>query len=293
MNDQEKMNALRQGLTLFFGMLTIAMPWLATSQQYATLTTVILTIVPAAVSGYSVCWSIYAHWNMKKVPETSTAIALPGGAQMVGTTVGAVTAAAAKVVGALLIGFLVLSLSPPAMAANNLPFPLKPIIAPAPAAAPADPFAQLMSSLEKVKQEDIAGVIADIQAADVDAATVVIPAIPATGSLPASDAVVRDPISHACYPAEIKFLQSLPQAATPTGKFILVQLFQAKRDFIAQIQAGLPTYLKLGCAPLLGDEINTFVQTMALVGVKLIPAALTGIFPAAAPITLPLMTLTP
>jgi hypothetical protein len=289
MNDQEKMNALRQGLTLVFGMLTVAMPWLATSQQYSALTTDVMTIVPAGVSLYSVLWSIYAHWNMKKVPEHSTAVALPGGP----APVGSINSVVAQVVGALLIGFLVLSFAAPAMAANDLPFPLKPISLGAPAAAPADPFAQLMSSLEKVKQEDIAGVIADLQAADADAATIVIPAFPASGSLPASDAVVRDPISHACYPAEIKFLQSLPQAATPTGKFILVQAFQAKRDFVAQIKAGLPTYLKLGCAPLLGDEINTFVQTLALVGVKLVPAALTGIFPAIAPITLPLMTLTP
>ena len=37
-----------------------------------------------------------------------------------------------------------------------------------------------------------------------------------------------------------------------------VQLFQKKRDFVAQIQAGIPVYLKLGCAPLLGDEAAIF-----------------------------------
>jgi hypothetical protein len=226
-----------------------------------------------------------------------------------------------------LIGFLIigvaLSFAMPAQAANGVSFPkLKPLSLPlqktvpaAPAANPPtsnDPIADLMDKLEKIKAEDVAAIVVDINAADVDAGTVVTPAIPATPAVPAviapdgvtvvtpavpanpgAAAVVKDPISHACYPAAVKFLQSLPVAAKLTGKFVGVQLFQEKRDFIAQLQAGLPTYLKLGCAPLLGDEINTFIQIMAMVGIKILPAAATALMPALAPITLPAMTLTP
>lgn len=184
----------------------------------------------------------------------------------------------------------------------------------APAAAPAattsgDPLANFMAQLEKIKADDIAAVIADINLADADAATVITPAIAATPAVPANPsatpptpavpafagapAVVKDPISHACYPAAVQFLQSIPAVAAPTGKFVGVQLFQAKRDFIAQLQAGLPPYLKLGCAPLLGDEINIAIQVFNMIGIKLLPAAATAIMPALAPITLPAMVLAP
>lgn len=169
-----------------------------------------------------------------------------------------------------------------------------------PAAAPSgDALSNFMAQLEKVTQDNIAAVIADIQLADADAGTIITPAIPAsaaTATSPAfagSAAVVKDPIAHACYPAAVQFLQSIPAVAAPSGKFVGVQLFQAKRDFIAQLQAGLPTYLKLGCAPLLGDEINIAVQVFNMIGIKVVPAALTALMPALAPVTLPAMVLAP
>jgi hypothetical protein len=146
----------------------------------------------------------------------------------------------------------------------RLPDPLKlnqpaqPAAAPAPRTA-ADPLARVMDQLAAVQQKVVDGVVADIMAADADAASLTNPADPTS---------FKDPISHACYPAGIKFLQSLPVATAPTGEFILVQLFQKKRDFIAQIRAGLPVYLKLGCAPLLGDEAAIFTKLIGLVGVK-------------------------
>lgn len=156
-----------------------------------------------------------------------------------------------------------------------------------------DPLADFMAQLEKVTQDNVAAIVADVQAADADAGVVITPEIPANGSQPEIAAVVKDPIAHACYPAIVKFLQSIPAVAAPTGKFVGVQLFQAKRDFVAQLQAGLPTYLKLGCAPLLGDEINIAMNTLALIGVRVAPAALTALMPALAPVTLPAMVLTP
>lgn len=210
---------------------------------------------------------------------------------------------AVKAIIAFFVVAMALSLALPAMAQPRLKLPI-PLPQPKPAAAlaaPADPLGDFMTQLEAVKADVINNVIADIQAADADAGAIITPAIPAnptaTPPTPAIAAVVRDPIAHACYPAAIQFLQSTPQFQPPTGKLIGVQLFQRKRDFIAQLQAGLPTYLKLGCAPLLGDEVNTFIQIMAMVGVKIAPLGIAAICPpcaaAAAPIALPALTLTP
>ncbi len=129
-------------------------------------------------------------------------------------------------------------------------------VAPAPAN---DSISKLMAQLSSVQQEVVDGVVADINAADADAAMLTNPSDPTS---------FKDPISHACYPAAVKFLQALPVATPTTGKFIVVQLFQKKRDFVAQIQAGIPVYLKLGCAPLLGDEIAILNKLLGLVGVQ-------------------------
>lgn len=153
---------------------------------------------------------------------------------------------------------------------------LKPIAAAnATAQSPSDKLTKLMTDLSNVTQEVVTGVIADIQAADADAGALTNPSDPAS---------FRDPIAHACYPAEVKFLQSLPVATPPTGKYVLVQLFQKKRDFVIQLQAGLPSYLKLGCAALLGDEVQIFTKSMALVGVSV---AANSLLPGSGAIALP------
>jgi len=128
-----------------------------------------------------------------------------------------------------------------------------------------DKLTKLMNDIASIKAEIISGTIADIQAADADAATLTNPSSPTS---------FRDPIAHECYPAEVKFLQSLPTAAAPTGTFVLVQLFQKKRDFVAQLQAGIPTYLKIGCSALLGDEVTILTKSLSLVGVTVAANAL-------------------
>jgi hypothetical protein len=132
----------------------------------------------------------------------------------------------------------------------------------------------------------VAGVVAAIQEADDDAATL---------TNPADLTSFRDLIAHACYPAQIKFLQSLPQiqAIKALSPYNVIVLFQRKRDLVTQIKAGLPGYLKVGCAALLRDEETIFVQTLGLIGVTIGAGALTGVFPAAAPIVLPALTLPP
>lgn len=133
-------------------------------------------------------------------------------------------------------------------------------VAAAPAAVSAvSSLQKFMNDLAALQAKVVDDTLADLAAADVDAATLTNPTDPTS---------FRDPIAHACYPAAAKFLQSLPAASPTTGTLVAVQMFQKQRDFVAQIQAGLPVYLKLGCAPLLGDEATTLTKIMGLVGVS-------------------------
>jgi len=156
-----------------------------------------------------------------------------------------------------------------------------------PPAAPAskvDPLQKILDDISAKSATFVSGVILAIQEADDDAATLTNPSDPTS---------YRDPIAHACYPAQIKFLQSLPQiqAIKAPAPYNMIVMFQRKRDLVAQIKAGLPGYLKVGCSALLQDEVNIFAQTLGMIGVTVGAGALTGIFPAAAPITLPALTL--
>lgn len=175
---------------------------------------------------------------------------------------------AVKIVGALLFCFFVCSLAFPAHAA-----------------AQADPIQALINKLTSANAQVVQNTIAALQHADADAATVV---NSATGD-------VKDPISHACYPAQIRFLQSMPAAVniTDPAPYNLIVLFQLKRDFVAQIKAGIPPYLAVGCSALLGDEVQTFIKTLALIGITvtassitplLTPAALVPVLPAITPV---------
>jgi hypothetical protein len=151
----------------------------------------------------------------------------------------------------------------------------------APVQQPADILQKLMDDISSKAASFISNVVDAINEADADASTLTNPSDPTS---------FRDAISHACYPAQVRFLQSLPQiqAVKAPAPYNLIVLFQRKRDLIAQIKAGLPPYLKVGCAALLGDEATIFAQTLGMIGVTVGAGALTGIFPAAAPVTLAL-----
>ena len=60
MNSEEIGNLVRQGLTLALG--SVAGSTMSSNQS--------VSIAAGAGALASVLWSIYAHWNMKKVPET-------------------------------------------------------------------------------------------------------------------------------------------------------------------------------------------------------------------------------
>lgn len=147
-----------------------------------------------------------------------------------------------------------------------------------------DPLTTLVNDISAKSADFVVNVVSAIQEADADASTL------SNASDPTS---FRDPISHACYPAQIQFLKSLPQivAIKAPMPYNLIVLFQRKRDLIIELKAGLPTYLKLACSALLGDEKTIFIQTLGLIGVTGVTGALTGLFPAAAPITLPALSL--
>lgn len=143
----------------------------------------------------------------------------------------------------------------------------------APAAAPVDSLTKALNALAKISQDVVTGVVADIGAADVDAATLTNPSDPES---------YRDAVAHACYPNLSKFILSLPVATPTTGKLVGFQLFQKKRDFVIQLQAGLPSYLKIGCGALLGDEASIFTKALAMVGVTVAGGALLPGLPAIA-----------
>jgi hypothetical protein len=135
------------------------------------------------------------------------------------------------------------------------------------AAAPSlqDAVQDVLTKLQNVHADAISGTIAALKEADADAGTVI---VQANGSTPAQ---VKDPISHACYPAEIQYLQSLPtaQAITAPAPYNLIVLFQYKRDFVNLLLSGqlVPTYLKLGCSALLGNEAAILAATLGAVGI--------------------------
>src|SRR5262249_14185867 len=64
-----------------------------------------------------------------------------------------------------------------------------------------DPISAALSQIQNVNANIIANAIAAIEEADADAGTVITPATATTA------ATVKDPISHACYPAQIQYLK--------------------------------------------------------------------------------------
>jgi hypothetical protein len=108
MNSQETMNLVRQLLT--FALAYAAGRGLISADQSSALVSDIVQAIPLIGGAGSILWSVYAHWNMKKVNEKSVAI-LPSAAVVVPAP-GATVQVAGKVVGALLIGFLALHAGP-------------------------------------------------------------------------------------------------------------------------------------------------------------------------------------
>ena len=75
MNNQEQLNLLKQVLTMLGSLLT--MYGVMNASQASALSAAVTVAAPALVTIGSIAWSIYSHWNMKKVPETAQVIPAP------------------------------------------------------------------------------------------------------------------------------------------------------------------------------------------------------------------------
>jgi hypothetical protein len=80
----------------------------------------------------------------------------------------------------------------------------------------------------------------------------------------------KDEIAHACYPAAKKFVQSLQVKHDAVAGAGIVVLFERKRLLTMTIKKGLPIYLQIGCAPLLGDEAKILVGVVGMAGINLV-----------------------
>jgi len=124
----------------------------------------------------------------------------------------------------------------------------------APAAAPS--LSSIITQLDSFLEQLSAKSISDLEAADALAAQ----------TDPTTNQPV-DALAHACYPALIKFVQSLP--APPSGQVGPAVIYERTRILRMTVQNGLPNYLKIGCAPLVQDESTLLVKIAALLGVTL------------------------
>jgi hypothetical protein len=149
-----------------------------------------------------------------------------------------------------------------------------------------------VSPLAAPASNDVGDVLTRIAAkgtADIEAADSLAAAIdPDTGQM-------RDEIAHTCFVAMIKFIGKLPKPdSQPPGPAVIFERVRLAR---LTAQAGLPTYLRIGCAPLVQDETLLFVRLAAMVGVTVgtgglaapaIPGLAGGLLPA-----LPVLNLLP
>lgn len=266
MNTQEILNTLKIVGSTLFGIL--AMHGYMTTDQASAIMGDLTVAVPALLSLGTMAWSIYAHWNMKKVPENAVAIEphVVVGSPVVGATVG--LPAAAKVVGALLVAFLLSAVLIPAAFAQtkprvNLPFdPLKLNSAAQPAGTATTNtlagvnFNTIGEKLQAVAKDIIDKGISDVGAASTDAQN------------------HNDLIAKPCWDAQSAFLKQLPaEWQTPPTQIGPALAIQISRDLLNTITGNDATSLKVACAALIGDQITIINQTLAIVGV----AGITGL----------------
>lgn len=79
-----------------------------------------------------------------------------------------------------------------------------------------------------------------------------------------ADAVANnDAISHACYPALIQFVHSLPSSNAGTTVLGAFSAFQKARDLRNAVSAGVPLYLTMGCGPLYSQVHGDLLKFLA------------------------------
>lgn len=85
-----------------------------------------------------------------------------------------------------------------------------------------------------------------------------------------ADAVAsNDTVAHACYPALIQFVDSLPSSTSGTTVAGAFSAFQKARDLRNAAAGGVPLYLTMGCGPLYaqvhGDILMFLSQAVTVV----------------------------
>ena len=257
----------------------------------ASLSQYIPTIAAGVVAAGAAGYGVYLHWNQKLVSEKSTALALPSGVAVppVGAKIDlAPLTGLAKVVGALLLGFLLLQfLTAPVFAAASTPVfisehdawlasqkpqPQKPqrriVVAQttAPAASPpiifskvktAAPAAPAAATTAKITtaqaQQNPLLVLQQFSAADLQNAL--------------NDANAQTPpdtVSAACWAALLTLVNNPINNPLPTapGAFLLFQKARDLQGLLANLQSpsGPLAPVNTACAPLILSAQNTLIQ---------------------------------
>lgn len=244
MNTQEVLNTLKIVGSTLFGVL--AMHGYMTKDQASALMADLSTIVPALISAGGIAWSIYSHWNMKKVPENAVAVD-PHTAQDARAPVGA--SAAGKVVGVLLVAFTVsLFLAPdPSMAQGSA------------------------SGKKVTKAQAVANPITVVQTFTVDDLTAALADAQANNDTAAAN----------CYSALLPIVKSGVANPFPKGLggFQLLQKARDAKALAASLQSpnGPLAQLNIACAPLVMDVQNTLIQLGIIGGGVAITAGAGGL----------------
>lgn len=171
---------------------------------------------------------------------------------------------AAKIVGAILIAFTIMSLAWTAPAFAQAPKfnpdPLK-IFTPKPAATASgvnvasfgDALAKFGAGVQTITKEIVDVAIADVQAAFDDATK------------------KNDEISAPCWQAHLNLLKNLPvEWDTPPKMPIGIALgIQIQRDILNTINGTAKGTLKVDCAALYGDELKSLAGVAALLGIRI------------------------
>lgn len=213
-----------------------------------TMSAIAADIADAAVLGFS----IWSHWNQKKVPETSIAIAPTSPSAQAAMPVGTSTALG-KVVGMLLACIVLGLLATPSFAETALQKAAqrndanKVAVSPLVAASPAGKVTQAaavnnpLAALQTFTVDDLQAALTDAQA-----------------QVPPDQAAIN------CYTALIPIVQTgvanpLPQGL---GGFQLLQKLRDAKAAAANIQSpsGPLAQLNIACAPLVLDVQNTLIQ---------------------------------
>lgn len=227
MNAQEIKNVAAL-ISVFFGGIFAAHGATVSTAQITSFLTDLSVAIPALVSAGGAIYSVYTHWNMKKVPEQSVALMPtdPISKTTIENNIGTPVSIAGKVVGAILLGMILFSHD--ARAQTPAPSPVLSALTP------------IYASLNSIIGFASGFITADINAAIADAQT---------QTPPNAQAI-------ACWSA----IGKIPVGTIPTG----AGLAYVKQRFLDLQSLYMPLNLNCGSvAPLFLKEYNQFMSMAA------------------------------